>query len=81
MEELQCRYERVAFAGNGSPDRDAALAVAPELRFARGWLARRFTADGIPFQGFDGWAELAGALVGALTEAPAGLGQPCADPA
>lgn len=85
VEELQGRYERVAFAGNGSPDREAALTVAPELRFARGWLARRFNADGIPFQSFDGWAELAGALattrVGTRAEAPAGLGQPCADPA
>jgi HAD superfamily phosphoserine phosphatase-like hydrolase len=71
VDELQGRYERVAFAGNGSPDREAALAVAPELRFARGWLARRFTADQIPFQGFDGWAELAGALTGAPSCVPA----------
>jgi 2,3-diketo-5-methylthio-1-phosphopentane phosphatase len=70
VEHLQRRYERVAFAGNGSPDREAALAVAPELRFARGWLARRFTADGVPFQRFDGWAEVAGALAGAVLPCP-----------
>jgi 2-hydroxy-3-keto-5-methylthiopentenyl-1-phosphate phosphatase len=63
IEDLQRRYERVAFAGNGSPDYQAALAVAPELRFARGWLARRFDQESVPYQPFEAWSEVADTLL------------------
>ena len=63
IEDLQRRYERVAFAGNGSPDYQAALAVPPELRFARGWLARRFDQESVPCQPFEAWSEVAEALL------------------
>jgi len=63
IEELQKRYVRVAFAGNGSPDYQASLAVAPELRFARGWLANRFDQEGVPYRPFEAWSEVADALL------------------
>ena len=63
IEDLQSRYVRVAFAGNGSPDLQASLAVPRELRFARGWLARRFDQDSVPYRPFDAWSEVADALL------------------
>ncbi len=63
IEDLQRRYERVAFAGNGSPDYQAALAVPSELRFARGWLARRFDQESVPYQPFEVWSEVADTLL------------------
>ena len=63
IEDMQSRYERVAFAGNGSPDYQAALAVAPELRFARGWLARRLDEESVPYRSFDAWSEVTDALL------------------
>jgi 2-hydroxy-3-keto-5-methylthiopentenyl-1-phosphate phosphatase len=71
VEDYQRRYERVAFAGNGSPDYQAALAVPPELRFARGWLARRFDQESIPYRPFEAWGEVAGALLAPVTRANA----------
>jgi len=53
----------VAFAGNGQPDLAPALLVPPMRRFARGWLADHFTAQGIPFRAFIHWAEIAEMLV------------------
>jgi 2-hydroxy-3-keto-5-methylthiopentenyl-1-phosphate phosphatase len=63
VEDLQLRYDNVAFAGNGSPDYQASLAVPPELRFARGWLARRFDQQGLPYRPFEAWGEVADALL------------------
>jgi 2-hydroxy-3-keto-5-methylthiopentenyl-1-phosphate phosphatase len=63
IEDLQSRYVRVAFAGNGSPDYQASLAVPPELRFARGWLARRFDEESVPYRPFEAWSEVADALL------------------
>ncbi len=63
IEDLQSRYERVAFAGKGSPDYQASLAVAPELRFARGWLARKFDQESVPYRPFEAWSEVADALL------------------
>ena len=56
------RYERVAFAGNGQPDLGAALVAHPELRFARGWLARELERRGEPFRRFRWWSEIAQSL-------------------
>jgi HAD superfamily phosphoserine phosphatase-like hydrolase len=53
----------VAFAGDGKPDMPAALLVPSERRFARGWLADQFTADGVPFHPFAQWSEVAEMLL------------------
>jgi len=37
--------------------------VPRELRFARGWLARRFDQDSVPYRPFDAWSEVADALL------------------
>ncbi len=63
--EAVARYGRVAFAGNGSPDEAAALLAPPELRFARGWLARRLRSRGLPFRAFERWSEIVPMLCGA----------------
>jgi 2,3-diketo-5-methylthio-1-phosphopentane phosphatase len=60
--EYQQRYAVVAFAGNGAPDYQAALSVPPELRFARGYLASRFDREGIPYQCFEAWGDVATVL-------------------
>lgn len=64
VEDMRGKYEAVAFAGNGSPDKAAALSVVPELRFARRWLANWLTAQGEPFRAFRVWSEIADALCG-----------------
>ena len=43
---------RVAFAGDGFPDADAARPVAAELRFARGDLANVLSKEGLAFHRF-----------------------------
>jgi 2,3-diketo-5-methylthio-1-phosphopentane phosphatase len=53
----------VAFAGDGHPDREAALLVPPELRFARGVLANDLRRLGAGFRPFDRWSEIVDALV------------------
>ncbi len=58
------RSSRVAFAGDGRPDLAPALLVQPELRFAKGWLAKKLTEIGEDFQRFDRWVEVAEALTG-----------------
>lgn len=63
VEDMQSRHVRVAFAGNGSPDYQAALAVPPGLRFARGWLAKRFDQESVPYRPFEIWSEVADALL------------------
>jgi 2-hydroxy-3-keto-5-methylthiopentenyl-1-phosphate phosphatase len=67
VEDMRSRYARVAFAGNGSPDYQASLAVPPELRFARGWLARRFDQESVPYRPFEAWSEVADALLAPVT--------------
>ena len=53
----------VAFAGDGRPDLLAALLVAPEYRFARGWLAQHLSAEQIPYHGFEHWSDIAEMLL------------------
>ncbi|WP_165249131.1 HAD-IB family phosphatase [Paludisphaera soli] len=53
---------RVAFAGDGFPDQEAARLVPESLRFARGDLARALTEGGLGFIPFDRWSEVARAL-------------------
>jgi 2,3-diketo-5-methylthio-1-phosphopentane phosphatase len=56
------RYERVAFAGDGRPDFDAALLVKPEDRFARGWLSQELKRRRQRRHHFEWWSEIAGRL-------------------
>ena len=56
------RYGRVAFAGNGAPDLDAALIVEPELRFARGWLADQLKRRKLIHRRFEMRSEIEQAL-------------------
>src|SRR5271166_4763796 len=58
---------RVAFAGDGFPDADAARLVSSELRFARGDLAHVLTKEGLAFHRFERWAEIALVLCDPLT--------------
>jgi 2,3-diketo-5-methylthio-1-phosphopentane phosphatase len=51
--------KRVAFAGDGIPDLDAARLVPAELRFARGDLAEALRAEGLGFQSYDHWSDIA----------------------
>jgi 2,3-diketo-5-methylthio-1-phosphopentane phosphatase len=59
----QRTVRRVAFAGDGNPDLEAAALVPPELRFARSDLARALTRDALPFQPFERWADVSRALL------------------
>jgi 2,3-diketo-5-methylthio-1-phosphopentane phosphatase len=53
------KTERVAFAGDGRPDLEPALLVAPERRFARGWLVQALTERGESFHPFQRWSQIA----------------------
>ncbi len=53
---------RVAFAGDGFPDIDAARLVPAQLRFARDDLATALSQEGLAFQPFDRWSEIAAIL-------------------
>jgi 2-hydroxy-3-keto-5-methylthiopentenyl-1-phosphate phosphatase len=53
----------VGFAGDGFPDAEAARLVPADLRFARGDLATVLRSDGLPFQAFATWSDIADALV------------------
>ena len=59
MQRSRC----AAFAGDGRPDLASALAVRPELRFARGWLAVELKRRGESFHPFHRWSEIAGVLL------------------
>ncbi len=56
-------FERVAFAGDGRPDAVAAACVAPDLRFARGWLADHLQSTGVEFHPFERWSQVVDQLV------------------
>jgi 2-hydroxy-3-keto-5-methylthiopentenyl-1-phosphate phosphatase len=59
------RCEKVAFAGDGPPDLEAALLVHPHLRFARGYLADELARRGESYREFKRWSEIAHALAAA----------------
>jgi 2,3-diketo-5-methylthio-1-phosphopentane phosphatase len=48
----------VAFAGDGRPDLEPALLVAPAHRFARGWLADALRERGEAFHPFERWSQI-----------------------
>jgi 2,3-diketo-5-methylthio-1-phosphopentane phosphatase len=62
VRDALARFERVAFAGDGPPDLPPALLVAPELRFARGWLADALNRRGERYREFAHWRDIAAAL-------------------
>jgi 2-hydroxy-3-keto-5-methylthiopentenyl-1-phosphate phosphatase len=62
VREGLARGKRVAFAGDGYPDLDAARLVPAELRFARGDLARVLGKVDLGFQKYDRWSEIAEGL-------------------
>ncbi len=57
------RSSEVAFAGDGRPDLEPSLLVAPERRFARGWLADALRRRGEGFHQFEDWAEITRVLI------------------
>jgi 2,3-diketo-5-methylthio-1-phosphopentane phosphatase len=54
---------KVAFAGDGFPDVDPARLVPGSLRFARGDLADVLQKEGLDFQRYDSWSEIARMLL------------------
>jgi 2,3-diketo-5-methylthio-1-phosphopentane phosphatase len=54
---------RVAFAGDGYPDADAAKLVDATNRFAKADLAEQLQRDGFPFQSFRVWSDIATQLL------------------
>lgn len=50
---------RVAFAGDGFPDADAAKLVDGKMRFARADLAEQLQRDQLSFQPFSVWSDIA----------------------
>lgn len=61
---------RVAFAGDGFPDLEAAKLVDDSLRFARADLAKALNDEGLSFRPFSCWSEVAQALCELDQEAP-----------
>ena len=58
------RSDQVAFAGDGPPDVASAMLVKPELRFARGWLARHFDERAVPFVEYRRWTDVLPHILG-----------------
>lgn len=56
--------QRVAFAGDGFPDLEAALLVPPPLRWARSDLAESLRRRGEAFRPFDCWSQIGERLLG-----------------
>jgi 2-hydroxy-3-keto-5-methylthiopentenyl-1-phosphate phosphatase len=52
------RHERVAFAGDGYPDLEAARLVPAQYRYARGDLATALASEGLGYVGFERWADV-----------------------
>ncbi len=60
---FQRRGFEVAFAGDGHPDIDAARRVPAAMRFARADLAADLAREGLSFQPFERWTEIAELLL------------------
>lgn len=54
---------RVAFAGDGFPDAEAARLVDGTLRFAKADLADQLQRNGLPFRSFGVWSDIATELL------------------
>lgn len=57
------RGHRVAFAGDGFPDADAARLVEDPLRFAKADLAEQLRKEQLPFRPFEKWSDIADDLL------------------
>ena len=57
------RDPNAVFAGDGRPDLAPASLVAPDRRFARGWLAHHLKKSGEDFRPFETWSQIAAALL------------------
>jgi len=53
----------VAYAGDSTTDREGALMVPPQRRFATGWLQREFSRHEMPHVPFSVWPEIAAKLL------------------
>lgn len=58
------RGAKVCYAGDGSPDIDAAMLVRPERRFARRYLAEYLSRCREGFNEFETWSEIVDELLG-----------------
>lgn len=63
VKHLLANRHQVAFAGDGFPDADPARLVPGQLRFARGDLAELLQREGLDFQAFDTWSDIANSLL------------------
>jgi 2-hydroxy-3-keto-5-methylthiopentenyl-1-phosphate phosphatase len=63
VEQGLSKGKRVAFAGDGYPDLEAARLVPDSLRFAKADLAEALTSEGLAFQRFEHWSEIADVLI------------------
>jgi 2,3-diketo-5-methylthio-1-phosphopentane phosphatase len=63
VREHVARGRKVAFAGDGFPDVEAARLVPGSRRFARGDLADVLQKEGLDFQRFRTWSEIARVLL------------------
>lgn len=57
------QWDRVAFAGDGPPDLEAALLVSPQCRFARGRLAQLLEERSEAFHSFRTWSDIVDVLL------------------
>ncbi len=62
VRRYQAEGRTVAFAGDGTPDAEAARLVPEAHRFARADLARVLSGEGLGFRPFERWSEVAHAL-------------------
>ncbi|MBV8488504.1 MAG: HAD-IB family phosphatase [Planctomycetaceae bacterium] len=70
VRDAQKSGRQVAFAGDGFPDIDAARLVPAQLRFARADLVRALRQEGLEFQPFDRWSEIASILADRFPATP-----------
>ena len=63
VRKYQKEGRTVAFAGDSVPDAEAARLVAAEWRFARADLARLLDEEGLGYQRFERWSEIARKLL------------------
>ncbi|HTN75259.1 MAG TPA: MtnX-like HAD-IB family phosphatase [Pirellulaceae bacterium] len=63
VRHYQTLGKKVAFAGDGFPDIQAANLVPPDLRYARGDLARVLAEAGQPFHAIHVWSDIARELL------------------
>lgn len=63
VQAAQQRAKRVAFAGNSESDLEAARLVPGHLRFAREDLPRLLDREGLQYQRFERWSEIASVLL------------------